>query len=378
MEGAEEKQNGAQNCMQKDKAPEDDDDFGGDQCDLNLSPEQSRRQIIELLAAMEIDRPERQNSKRYCAYLEKPRQYAQSRSPETQDRIQWRLGCAPEHNQDYLVRAGRRYYNPALGLFPQVLESNIRYHKEERRLEEDPGLQNSEQRVEIIVLQVGRNQRQPFNHIRVAKKMPPHLFFSYNGRSYSYKGMPFEVSTAQRTITKCLQPVIAEARIRCGSRIIVYVDYILLLNQDLLTLQFEIQQVMMIFQEKRGVLKRLRNLMELAKRQKYIRTSDLELPFGEIQFIKVQFKRIALYIKYLQKLKRTKKQPVEDGISGLNSILARQQTQLGGLPSQPATNHYASRNLASDQQSRQILRAQYGGNIDQRESGESICSWRMK
>ncbi|KAA6366999.1 MAG: hypothetical protein EZS28_037472, partial [Streblomastix strix] len=126
--------------MQKDEAPEDDDDFDGDQCDLNLSPVQSGRQITELLAAVEIDRPVQQNTKRYSAYLERPRQRAQHRSPETQDRVQGRLRSTLELIQDYLVRAGRRRYNPGPGLFRKVLESNIRDPKEERRLAQDPGL----------------------------------------------------------------------------------------------------------------------------------------------------------------------------------------------------------------------------------------------
>ncbi|KAA6355976.1 MAG: hypothetical protein EZS28_048496, partial [Streblomastix strix] len=54
----------------------------GDQCDLNQSPVRSGRQITELLAAVEIDRPERLNTKRQSAYLESPRLCTQPRSPE--------------------------------------------------------------------------------------------------------------------------------------------------------------------------------------------------------------------------------------------------------------------------------------------------------
>ncbi|KAA6383117.1 MAG: hypothetical protein EZS28_021358 [Streblomastix strix] len=146
MEGDEGEQKGAQNRMEKDEAPEEDDDFGGDQCDLNLSPVQSQRQTIELLAAVEVDRPGRQNNKRYSAYLERSRQCAPHRSPETQDRVQMRLRCTLEFIQDYLVRTGRRRYNPGPGLFRKVLEYKIRGPKEEQKLEEDPRLLNSQQR----------------------------------------------------------------------------------------------------------------------------------------------------------------------------------------------------------------------------------------
>ncbi|KAA6383593.1 MAG: hypothetical protein EZS28_020878 [Streblomastix strix] len=46
-----------------------------------------------------------------------------------------------------------------------------------------------------------------------------------------------------------------------------------------------------------------KHLMELAKRKKHIRTSDLASVIGEIQYTKAQFKRGALHIKQLQKLK---------------------------------------------------------------------------
>ncbi|KAA6360433.1 MAG: hypothetical protein EZS28_044040 [Streblomastix strix] len=89
MEEAEE-QNGAQNRMQKDEVPEEDDELlcGGDQCDLKLSPVQRGHKIIELLAAIKIHRPKPQNTQRYFAYLERPRQCANIRITETQDCVQ--------------------------------------------------------------------------------------------------------------------------------------------------------------------------------------------------------------------------------------------------------------------------------------------------
>ncbi|KAA6396027.1 MAG: hypothetical protein EZS28_008446 [Streblomastix strix] len=157
----EEEQKGAQNRMEKDESSEDDDDLfgcpGGDQCDLNLSPVQGGLQIIELLAAVEIDRSERQNTEKYSAYLERPRQCAQSRNPKIQDRVQGKPRSTLEFIQDNLVRTGRRRYNPDLELFRQLLESNVCDPKKERRLKEDPGQSNSKQRIENRVFQVGRN-----------------------------------------------------------------------------------------------------------------------------------------------------------------------------------------------------------------------------
>ncbi|KAA6394338.1 MAG: hypothetical protein EZS28_010133 [Streblomastix strix] len=80
---------------------------------------------------------ERQNTKRYSAYMLKPRQCAQSRHSEIQDCVQRRLRSTFKFIQYYLVRTGRRGQNPGISLFHQVLETNIREFKEEGRLEED-------------------------------------------------------------------------------------------------------------------------------------------------------------------------------------------------------------------------------------------------
>ncbi|KAA6360535.1 MAG: hypothetical protein EZS28_043938, partial [Streblomastix strix] len=116
------------------------------------------------------------------AYLEKPRQCAHSRSPETQDRVQGRLRSTFEFIQDYLVRAGRRRHNPGPGLFRQVLESDIRDPEEERRLAQDPGLSNSEQRAPNRVFQTRRDYRYSGNNTtqrlgnnnRPASSLPSH------------------------------------------------------------------------------------------------------------------------------------------------------------------------------------------------------------
>ncbi|KAA6354842.1 MAG: hypothetical protein EZS28_049631, partial [Streblomastix strix] len=111
-------------------------------------------------------------------------------------------------------RAGRRRYNPGPGLFCKVLKSSIRDPIEEWKLKKDRELLNSERRTGIRVLQVG-----------------------------IYNRMPFRVSTALRTFSKCLEPLIAKVRKRCCSKIFVYVDDILILNQDLTILLFEMQQL---------------------------------------------------------------------------------------------------------------------------------------
>ncbi|KAA6362988.1 MAG: hypothetical protein EZS28_041483 [Streblomastix strix] len=231
-----------------------------------MSPEQSRRQIIELLAAFEIVKSERQKSQINNTYLERPRQSAQPRSLQTQDHVQRRLGYTQELIQEQLVRAGGRRYNPGPGLFRQVQEFNIRNSKEEKRLKKDPGLSNLEQQTENGVFQIEEiidiqeiimaydwatriDLYLTFHLIRAAEEMRPYLYYSFNGYFYNYNGMPFRVSTISRTFIKCLQPVTVEARMRCRSRIFVYIDDILILNQVPTILLHEIQQVRKILQE---------------------------------------------------------------------------------------------------------------------------------
>ncbi|KAA6386268.1 MAG: hypothetical protein EZS28_018205 [Streblomastix strix] len=197
----------------------------------------------------------------------------------------------------------------------------------------------------------------PIHHIRVADEMRLQLCFSFNRHSYSYKGMLFGVSTVQGTFTKSLQSEIEEARKRCSSRIFVIVDDFLFLNQVPSILQRKIQQIMKTIEEfdwmiemdknrinpmqivellgwqwnirsmsmqtttsrRRGVLKQLRHLMELAKREKYVRTRYLASVIREIQYTRAQFKRVAFHNKYLQQLKD--KEVVNKGWNKWNQLI---------------------------------------------------------
>ncbi|KAA6372658.1 MAG: hypothetical protein EZS28_031814, partial [Streblomastix strix] len=207
---------------------------------------------------------------------------------------------------------GRRRHNPGPGLFRQVMDSNNRDHKEERRLEEDPGLSNSEQRVGNGVFQIFIKHSITTEQ---QKRCDCIYVFYFNYHYYNYNGMPFGVQTAPKTFNKCIQPMIAEARERSSSRIFDYVDDILILNYDSTILKLEIQQVMKDLMEfcrmfamdkskinptqiieflgwqwntrtmtiqltisrRRGVLKQLRHLMELAKRKKTIKNKGFSI-----------------------------------------------------------------------------------------------------
>ncbi|KAA6363324.1 MAG: putative reverse transcriptase, partial [Streblomastix strix] len=182
---------------------------------------------------------------------------------------------------------------------------------------------------------------QAFHHIGVAAKSIPYLCFSFLGQSYAYIGMPFGVSIAPRVFIKTLIPLIAQLRRMLSSNIITYMDDILILNQNPLTLQQETliikdylaQMGWILSMEKsnlnpsqdfefigwrwdsrnltiqlkpkrrRGMIKQLKILMNRAIHNKYIRTRELAKRIGEIQFARAQFVRGALRTKLLNKLK---------------------------------------------------------------------------
>ncbi|KAA6377434.1 MAG: hypothetical protein EZS28_027039 [Streblomastix strix] len=159
---------------------------GGDQCDLNLSPVQSGRQITELLAIMEIDRPERQNTKRYSAFLERPRQTAHSRSPETHDRpvddviIRVPDSFVKGWNPIFAIPKKKEGWRKIMDYRILISELKTEYFKLEG---------NSDIQEKIIPMDWATtiDLHQAFHLIRVAEEMRHNLNFSFNGHSYCYK-----------------------------------------------------------------------------------------------------------------------------------------------------------------------------------------------
>ena len=58
-----------------------------------------------------------------------------------------------------------------------------------------------------------------------------YLRFRWKGKSYQFRSLPFGLSTAPRTFTKVLRPVIDSLREMC-IRCVIYLDDILIMNQD--------------------------------------------------------------------------------------------------------------------------------------------------
>jgi ribonuclease HI len=71
-----------------------------------------------------------------------------------------------------------------------------------------------------------------FNHVPVDKEFMPYLAFKFEGRTYTYAGMPFGVKHAPRVFTMLMRKTIAAVRERFQIRAVSYMDDILLIFDD--------------------------------------------------------------------------------------------------------------------------------------------------
>lgn len=82
--------------------------------------------------------------------------------------------------------------------------------------------------------------------ISIAEEHRKYLRFIFNDLLYEFQCLPFGLSTAPRTFTKVLKPVIAMLRQR-GSRVIIYLNDLLLLHpgpKELEKLFLEVRQLL--------------------------------------------------------------------------------------------------------------------------------------
>ncbi|KAA6338118.1 MAG: hypothetical protein EZS28_052728 [Streblomastix strix] len=81
--------------------------------------------------------------------------------------------------------------------------------------------------------------RQVFHHIGVVAKLISYLCFYFLDQCYAYIWMPFGVSIAPNVFIKTLIPLITQLRKMLSSNIITYMEDILILSQNILTLQYK-------------------------------------------------------------------------------------------------------------------------------------------
>jgi len=70
-----------------------------------------------------------------------------------------------------------------------------------------------------------------YHSVSIAKEHRKYLRFIWNGKIYEFTCLPFGLSSAPQTFTKLLRPVMAYMRAQ-GTRLIVYLDDILLMHQS--------------------------------------------------------------------------------------------------------------------------------------------------
>jgi hypothetical protein len=83
-----------------------------------------------------------------------------------------------------------------------------------------------------------------YNHVSVLPSLRPFLCFLFQGRSYSYVGMPFGLMDAPRIFTKIMRCVMWQIRQKWKVRCVVYLDDLLFLDQDPVMLQQMIGEIL--------------------------------------------------------------------------------------------------------------------------------------
>lgn len=81
-----------------------------------------------------------------------------------------------------------------------------------------------------------------YNALRLHRRSRPYLGFRHRGTTYRYSRMPFGLSSAPRTFTKVMRPVLQHLR-QQGMRAFIYLDDICLLHQEKETLEQQLDQV---------------------------------------------------------------------------------------------------------------------------------------
>jgi ribonuclease HI len=71
-----------------------------------------------------------------------------------------------------------------------------------------------------------------FNHVPVHEALQPYLAFEFQGNTYTYRGMPFGIKHAPRVFTYLMRRVAMAIRERWQTRLVIYMDDLLLLFHD--------------------------------------------------------------------------------------------------------------------------------------------------
>ena len=95
------------------------------------------------------------------------------------------------------------------------------------------------------------------------------LQFQWQGSTYQFKCLPFGLSAAPRVFTKLLKPVIVLLR-QLGTRLIIYLDDILLLHQSKQQLEVLVVQICQLFEALGLMINRKKSLLSPTQRLEFL------------------------------------------------------------------------------------------------------------
>jgi hypothetical protein len=85
--------------------------------------------------------------------------------------------------------------------------------------------------------------RSAYHHLPVSEDLQPYLTFTYAGRYYRYKGMPFGVKHAPRIFTRVMHAAMVEVRKRWNISSVQYLDDLLFLSDNAQELAVKIREI---------------------------------------------------------------------------------------------------------------------------------------
>jgi hypothetical protein len=180
-----------------------------------------------------------------------------------------------------------------------------------------------------------------FNHVLTNPSALPYLTFYFDGKSYTWKGMPFGAKHSPLIFTKLMKIVLKYIREKWKVRCIGYMDDLLFLHENQEELgritqeiadylewigwilskekcelvpkqqicflgwiwDFQTMEVKMKKERRESLMKLLRKWLGKSKETKMVKNRDLAALLGKVNFLRMQFPRMSLYTVRLNQAK---------------------------------------------------------------------------
>jgi ribonuclease HI len=180
-----------------------------------------------------------------------------------------------------------------------------------------------------------------FSHIPVHPNLQPYLAFRFKNKTYRYCGMPFGVKHAPRVFTTLMRRAAGAIRTRWGTRLVTYMDDILLLFTERTTAERQTQEIATYLEtlgwtlatekcertptqridflgwewdlqipavrmtpaRRTEIRTQLTSWITLSLRRLHTPVRSLAALIGNLNFLRLQFPEASLHMKALDKLK---------------------------------------------------------------------------